>query len=119
MKRRFKLCPTCGFAVVNDEIAWLFRGKQRRIYETVARAGNYGIQASELVDCIYGQDISGGPDSATNSISVQINRTINPRLAPHGLKIHCARGRGMQPYRLVTLKPPPRRRPPSAPRKAP
>lgn len=102
-KLRFHVCPNCGFPIVNEEISWLFRGKQRVIYETVARAGVRGIARADLVETVYGNDSDGGPLSANNSIAVMINKAINSRLAPHGLKITAGRGRGMQPYRLVTL----------------
>lgn len=103
MKQRFKVCPKCGFPVVNDELAWLFRGKQRRIYETVAAAGTYGIARERLVEMIYADEINGGPDDPCSSVTVTISQVLNPRLAPHGLKIKAGSGSGANPYRLVTL----------------
>ena len=101
--RHFRVCRACGFPVPEEEMAWLFHGQQREIFETVARAGTVGISSEQLVASVYRDDPDGGPLYARNVIAVQIRQQINPRLEQHGLKITAGRGRASMPYRLVPL----------------
>ena len=104
MPRRFRVCHCCGFPLADDELAWLFTRTQLKIYLAVARAGRAGKSIEALVDRVYGDRPDGGPLYARNCMSVLIHQKINPKLAPHGLKITAGRGREGVPYRLVTLR---------------
>jgi len=103
--RHFRVCRCCGFPVANEEVAWLFRGKQRRIFEIIRASGNAGVSREALVERIYIDHPEGGPLSARGVIATMICQQMNPRLAELGLQIRGLSGRGSWPYRLTTLKP--------------
>ncbi len=58
-------------------------------------ARNFGLYIPEdvLVDSVYANEPDGGPLSARNVVAVLTCR-LNPRLAPHGLKIESITGVG-------------------------
>jgi hypothetical protein len=102
--RHVRICQCCGFPLAQDEVAWLFRGKQRRIFEALARAGNAGLSREQLLDRVYWDDPEGGPLTARGVIAVMICQQMNPKLEPFGLQIKGLSGRGSWPYRLTTLR---------------
>ena len=102
--RHFRVCQCCGFPVTDPELARLFKGNQREIFEIVARAGEAGITRERVADHLYADHADGGPLYAQGVVSTTISKWINPRLAPYGLKIGSCQGRGGTPYRLMTLR---------------
>lgn len=94
-------CPHCGHPVYPDEIRESLAGKQRSIYEVVARAGTLGISTSEICEIVYAEDPKGIPSWNTIAANVRI---INRRIAKWGLRVGSSRGWGMSCYRLYPLE---------------
>jgi hypothetical protein len=94
-------CPTCGALVPKDDIALSLVGKQRRIFETIRRAGTAGIGADDIRRVVYVDDPDGGP-SSPSVIAVTI-RVINVKIQRFGLIIRGGRGRNGV-YRLYRIE---------------
>jgi hypothetical protein len=86
------VCKCCGHPVVADEIARELPPVCQRIFLAVKAAGTRGITTRRIAQIVYADDPHGGPES--NSISVLISQSINPRLRNHGLVIRARRGPG-------------------------
>lgn len=97
------VCAHCGHPVYPDEIREHLAGKQRAIYEVIARAGALGISTGEICETVYADDLKGIPSWNTISVNVRI---INQKIAPWGLKLRSMRGWGVSNYRLLPLESP-------------
>lgn len=94
------LCPHCGHPMPPDEIKGVLQGKQKAIYEVVAKAGALGISTSEIMDAVYGDRLDGGPTWNVLSANVVL---INKKIERFGLAVRSTRGWGASCYRLITL----------------
>jgi hypothetical protein len=99
-------CACCGQALPESVDVPALKGKSRKIFEFVRKAGKAGILSDRLVDLVYQDDPNGGPLSAVASVHVLICRVNRVYLKPAGYVIKgehtggCAFGR----YRLVRLE---------------
>jgi hypothetical protein len=99
MTRRTRICPACRRPFPPKLI--VHGPVRQRIVDIIANRPD-GITRSEIIDLVYADDSSGGPDNS-NTISVLIKRA-NAELAVQGFRIEPAwLGRGAR-YRLIQLQ---------------
>jgi hypothetical protein len=89
-RHRILVCKSCGHPIPDNDVIVLLSGKQRRLFEIIARAGSLGIGVHEIMPELYALDPTGGPTS-TNIISVMAHY-INRKINPFGLALACRRG---------------------------
>jgi hypothetical protein len=95
------VCPQCGHPVAPDEIKGILKGKQKAVYEVIARAGGLGISTQEIMDIVYAGHPDGGPTWNTLSATARI---INKKIECFGLMIRSERGWGASCYRLLPIE---------------
>lgn len=66
---------------------------QRRLYETFARNFGRPLPVDRLIDAAWGHDPNGGPNNAPMAVRAAM-RALRRKIAPHGLVIANATGRG-------------------------
>lgn len=86
------VCHCCGMPIPGDKVLDALTGLQQRVFTAIKRAGQAGIAGPRLMDVVYADDPSGGPDNP-NIISV-VATQMNPRLERFGLKLVGKRGPG-------------------------
>ena len=96
-----KVCEACGHPLPADDVELALPYIKRRIFQAVRRAGRRGIGVEGIMDYVYGNDPSGGPDS-TNVLHVHRGK-MQPILAKFGLKISCDRTGPGASWRLEKL----------------
>lgn len=117
------ICPCCG-ATVDGRVdpavlggSLPLSGQQRRIYDALANSFGRWVSGAALVEAIYWDDPTGGPDDTTNVIKVQTT-FLRAAVAPFGLVIDVDRQPGGARRRLTwgnqvgsaVVKPTPRAR---------
>lgn len=100
-RHKVATCPHCGHPMPPDEIVASLAGKQRAIYQVIARAGSLGISTTEIIDVVYANDPNGGPTWNAVSATVSI---INRKIGRFGLAIKSEKGWGVSCYRLLALE---------------
>ena len=89
---KVNVCKTCGHPLPEYEALLDLTRLQQRLFAIVQKAGKAGIDAESIMQRLYGNDPTGGPDSA-NILSVMKNG-MTKALQKHGMKIVCRRGPG-------------------------
>lgn len=102
-RHRLNVCPHCGHPMPHDLNSLRLIGKQRRVYEMVAKAGALGIYSTEIAEQLYRMDPKGLPTG--NIISCHV-RNLNEKLCKVGLVVRARRGSARSPYRLLSLESP-------------
>lgn len=87
-----RTCECCGHPMPDDSVQESLTRMQRKLYNALVRAGTRGIPSADIMDAVYGDDPSGGPESY-NVVHV-MRCQIKDRLAQHGLAIKSRRGPG-------------------------
>jgi hypothetical protein len=82
---KVRTCECCGHPLPNDEVELALPHVKRRIFQAVKRAGRRGASIDMIMDYVYGDDPSGGPES-TNVLHVHRGK-MQPTLAKFGLKL--------------------------------
>lgn len=96
-----EVCKCCGHPLPPDDLEQRLTPMQGRLYQILRRAGTRGVEGRMLMELLYQDDPSGGPES-TNIINV-MSKNINKRLEAFGLAVQAtARGPGGR-HRLVKL----------------
>lgn len=90
-------CPTCGRPMPELRSGVELPRVKARILSMVMR--HPGINADDLADWLYGNDINGGPDGGRKTVHVHINQ-INRLLKLAGESIRL-RGGKYTGYQLV------------------
>ena len=96
-----KVCQCCGHPLPPDNVLQALTPLQQRIFLAIKRAGPGGIGSRDIMDIVYANDPTGGPES-TNIVPVVVKH-MRDRLAPHGLAIRGRRGPGAL-YRLEKIE---------------
>lgn len=101
-------CPTCGHAIAAPcQVKALLDVKVTRQQFLILRelVGRYPRPVSRLslIDTLYGDDASGGPDAATDNLRVRIC-ALRKVLRPFGWAIQRANGGDVGGYRLEPIK---------------
>lgn len=97
-----EVCPCCGHPVLDiDDVLTALTPLQKRVFKAIKRAGAGGVPGPQLMDIVYADDPTGGPES-TNIIAV-VAKQMNSRLVRFGLKLVGKRGAGGF-YTLKTLE---------------
>lgn len=94
------VCKCCGHPLPPDEIGKALTPLQYRIFNVIKRAGPAGIAARDIMDIVYADDPTGGPEYL-NIIPVVVHQ-MRGRLAKLDLAIRCRRGPGAT-YKLEKL----------------
>lgn len=110
------ICPVCNGPLLDRPLTWfpearalivgdkalIFNKYPARIFDALwsAMQRGAGLTGNQLLDLVYFDDPSGGPDSGTIAISVMIHR-MRRQLNSLGLFITSPRGKGEAFYRLV------------------
>ena len=94
------VCPCCaGRGEVADVSPIHLTPTERRIVAAVERAAHIGIETRDLVDLLYKDEPTGGPERADLVVRVQICR-LNKKLAAIGRRVRGTHGIGAV-YRVV------------------
>ena len=88
-----RTCECCGHPLPDAEAQLDLTRRQRDIFKAVQKAGRAGLTIASLVDKVYANEASGGPDTANNVVQVQ-KLYINKKIAAHGLRITTTKGHG-------------------------
>ena len=97
------LCPHCGapmgdFSDLNIQAAKL-SGLQLRILEVLAEGRNRFIPTDRIIDIVYQDDATGGPESAKKVVEVSISK-LRKKLSNIDVGIE---NRASLGYRLIKL----------------
>ena len=85
-----KCCPTCGHPIPENELLHALSNTQRKLFVSVQRAGRAGIRSEVLLQQMYQDDPSGGPE-APNILYV-FKSKMQYVLRQFGLKLVVSRG---------------------------
>lgn len=96
-----KICQCCGHPLPEYGVRAVLTNLQLRIFDAVAHAGQAGIPAQRIMDVVYADDPSGGPES--HNIIAVVRRQMEPQLMAYGLKIKTRRGPGSPHWTLEKL----------------
>ena len=90
------VCKCCGHPIPPSSVEAALTPMERQLYTYVKRAGTVGITNRDLMDLLYANDPSGGPESS-NIISV-VTKNIRKKINPLGLTIKSTGGPGSRYY---------------------
>ncbi|MDX8492949.1 winged helix-turn-helix domain-containing protein [Mesorhizobium sp. VK22B] len=91
-------CPCCGFREGSGNPFQIVRTlrltrHERAMFQVFAENFGTFLTGPQLVDAMYADDPTGGPDTAENSISVRM-KVFREKLRKGGLDIDVRQGRG-------------------------
>ena len=86
-----KVCECCGHPLPEIDATRGMTKQQNAVFFALYDAGKRGLTMKQLVEKIYGDDPSGGPDFAVESLRCQFTK-MRRLLKPHNLYIKAAGG---------------------------
>lgn len=90
MSKPIKTCNCCGYPLIDDDTALGLTRAQLRMFKLIRRSGTAGITRADLMDAMYTNDITGGPESPN---ILNVHRVhMNKRLEAHGLTVASSGG---------------------------
>ena len=92
------ICKCCGHPVASEAITAKLSKSERKFFNIVQKAGNYGLPMEAAAEIFYADDPDGG--ALSNTIQVFRSRA-NKKLRPYGLYITAAGCDGI--YRLEKM----------------
>lgn len=95
-----KICACCGHPLPDESVEADLSPAQARMFKIIKRAGSGGIAVKDIMDILYANDPSGGPDS--RNIICVMAKNMRKRLELAGLTIAATRGPGSK-YFLIPL----------------
>ena len=98
-------CPCCGYQADKQRSAIASaRGAltvfEEKIYDVLARSPGLWVDGEALIDRVYRDDETGGPDGANLVINTLACR-MSKKIRPFGLALESRKGRGNTGRRLV------------------